>query len=168
MKNKCYKNRKHCEKRRNHLLQAISAFPLHFPFFFFFCFCKRSIVRKNMVRKGEITYNKQFLLYLYIFLFFFFRKRSNAGLRNKIVEFRQVSFFHVCFQVFILYSLRKGYVLSMNGSDEGAEGYYGQLRLVMLYSCFKPLPHDFNLTLSQTTNVRLFQTQRLCRHQFLI
>ena len=129
MKNKCSKNRKHCEKRRNHLLQAISAFPLHFS-----CFCKR----------------------------------SNAALysSNKIVESRQVSFFHVFYPAFILNSLGKGYVLSMNASDEGAEGYYGQLRLVMFYSCFKPLPHDFILTISQTTNVRLFQTQRLCRRQF--
>ena len=33
----------------------------------------------------------------------------------------------------------------MNANDEGAEGYYGQLWLVMLYSCFEPLPHDFIL-----------------------
>ena len=66
-------------------------------------------------------------------------------LRNKIVEFRQVSFFHTFYPAFILNSLAKGYVLSMNANDEGLEGYYGQLQLVMLYSFFKPLPHNFIL-----------------------
>ena len=66
-------------------------------------------------------------------------------LRNKIVEFRQVSFFHAFYPAFILNSLAKGYVLSMNANDEGVEGYYGQLQLVMLYSCFKPLPHNLIL-----------------------
>ena len=156
MKNKCYKNGKHCEKRRNCVLQAISGFPFSFSlppplFFFFFFFFKRSIVRKNIVRKGEITYNKQFLL-------------SVLGI--KLLNSGKSAFSMFFFPAFILYSLRKGYVLSMNGSDEGAEVYYGQLQLVMLYCCFKPLPHDFILTLSQTTNVRLFQTQRLSRRQF--
>ena len=64
-------------------------------------------------------------------------------LRNKIVEFRQVSFFHAFYPAFISNSLAKAYVLSMNANDEGVEGYYGQLQLVMLYSCFKPLPHNF-------------------------
>ena len=123
MKNKCYENRKHCEKRRKHLLQAISAFPLHF------LSCKRSNVR--------------------------------LCLRNKIFESWQVSFFHVFYPAFILNSLGKGYVLSKNARDEGAEGYYGQLRLVMLYSCFNPLPRDFILTLSQTTNVRLPNSKTL-------
>ena len=43
-------------------------------------------------------------------------------LRNKIVEFRQVSFFHAFYPAFILNSLAKGYVLSMNANDEGVEG----------------------------------------------
>ena len=38
----------------------------------------------------------------------------------------------------------KGCVLLMN-AYEGAGGYYGQLRLVILYSCFKLLLHDFIL-----------------------
>ena len=96
-------------------------------------------------KKRKHCEKRRNLLFLYIFLFFFFCKRSNVGVVFKIVEFRQVSFFHAFYPAFILNSLAKGYVLSMNANDEGAEGYYGQPRLVMLYSCFKPLPHNFIL-----------------------
>ena len=80
-----------------------------------------------------------------IFVDDFYKKAHILRKRNKIVEFRQVSFFHAFYAAFILNSLGKGYVLSMNANDEGAEGYYRQLRLVMLYSCFEPLPHNFIL-----------------------
>ena len=101
-------------------------------------------------KKRKHCKKRRNLLFLYIFLFFFFFSFAKGQmwwscLRNKIVEFRQVSFFHAFYPAFISNSLAKGYVLSMNANDEGVEGYYGQLQLVMLYSCFKPLPHNFIL-----------------------
>ena len=109
-------------------------------------------------KKRKHCKKRRNLLFLYIFLFFSFAKGQMWGsrLRSKIVEFRQVSFFHAFYPVFILNSLAKGYVLSINANDEGAEGYYGQLRLVMLYSCFKPLPHNF--ILNKTFIVILYNT----------
>ena len=159
--------RKHCEKRRNCLLRAISSFSIVFSKDMY---CRH---RKNqsLFRKG-LTYTKEYKHGVELF--------GVETLHGFPLKF--VLCFLFIFQMTIIYSCiaRGTTILCSHGNQGGINANYEQAAESVLPSiptrndgkttitANRSLLDNTVLTLSQMTNFRLFQMERVCRRQFQI